>query len=290
MKMKANPENPAYSCVVNPEYKRLFNNKPGTIHPLGIRRQPHLEDMEVELDTISVVRSPECPPWLLQQPNILFNLSDLRKGDTCPLVFQSMLLELFCRFPRHRKVYTDGPKEDKRTDMSFVCDDHEFSCRINDEASICTAELLAIEAAIEYIWDTSDEEFMIITDSLSSLQALTSQKLNNPIVSNILHMCHYLSGHIALDKTKHFYYIPYTDFKYNISVYLDEWNINVTSKLFEVQPIIKRSFTPMQRRRDDIVLCRARIGDAYFTNGYLLRDILILIKLCVVVQALQLVN
>ena len=46
--------------------------------------------------------------------------------------------------------------------MSFVCDDHEFSCCINDEASICTAELLAIEAAIEDIWD-SDEEFMIIT-------------------------------------------------------------------------------------------------------------------------------
>ena len=118
---------------------------------------------------------------------------------------------------------------------------------------------------------------MIITDSLSSLQALKSQKLNNPIVSNILHMCHYLSGHkdivfcwvpshigiqgneradvlakAALDKTKQFYYIPYTDFKYNISVYLDdilqgEWNINVTSKLFEVQPIIRRSFTPMER-------------------------------------------
>ena len=220
---------------------------------------------------------------------------------TCPLVFQSMLLELFCRFPRHRKVYTDGSKEDKRTAMSFVCDDHEFSCRINDEASICTAELLAIEAAIEYIWDSNDEEFMIVTDSLSSLQALKSQKLNNPIVSNILHMCHYLSGHkdiifcwvpshigiqgneradvlakAALDKTKQFYYIPYTDFKYNISVYLDdilqgEWNINVTSKLFEVQPIIKRSFTPMERRRDDVVLCRARIGHAYFTNGYLLR-------------------
>ena len=172
--------------------------------------------------------------------------------------------------------------------MSFVCDDHEFSCRINDEASICTAELLAIEAAIEYIWDSSDEEFMIITDSLSSLQALKSQKLNNPIVSNILHMCHYLSGHkdiifcwvpshigiqgneradvlakAALDKTKQFYYIPYTDFKYNISVYLDdilqgEWNINVTSKLFEVQPIIKRSFTPMERRRDDVFLMQGQ--------------------------------
>ena len=28
---------------------------------------------------------------------------------------------------------------------------------------------------------------MVITDSLSSLQALKSQRLNNPIVSNILH-------------------------------------------------------------------------------------------------------
>ena len=42
MKMKANPENPVYLCVVNPEYKRLFNNKPETIPTLGIRLQPHL--------------------------------------------------------------------------------------------------------------------------------------------------------------------------------------------------------------------------------------------------------
>ena len=118
MKMKANPENPAYSCVV--EFKRLFSNKPGTIPTLGIRLQPRLDDMEVDLDAISDVRPPECPPWLLQLPNILFNLSDLRKGDTCPLVFQIMLLELLCRFLRHLKVYTDGSKEDKRTATSFV--------------------------------------------------------------------------------------------------------------------------------------------------------------------------
>ena len=82
-------------------------------------------------------------------------------------------------------------------------------------------------------------------------------------------------GGKSLNMTKQFYYIPYTGFKYNNSVYFDailqgEWNINVTSKLFEVQPIIKRSFTPMERRRHDVVLCRARIGHAYFTNGYLL--------------------
>ena len=34
---------------------------------------------------------------------------------------------------------------------------------------------------------------------------------------------------------------------------------------------VKRSLTPMERRRDDVVLCRARIGHAYFANVYLLR-------------------
>ena len=155
---------------------------------------------------------------------------------------------------------------------------------------------------------------MVITDSLSSLQALKSQKLNNPIVSNILHMCHYLSGHkdiifcwvpshigiqgneranflakAALDKPKQSYDIPYTDFKYNISVYLDEilqgkWNINVTSKLFEVQPTIKRSFTPIESKRDDVVLCRARIGHDYFTNVYLLKGELRLICAAILVS------
>ena len=87
MKMKSNPDNSTYSCVVNPQFKRMFSNKPGTIPTLGIRLQPHLEDMEVDLEAIRVVYLPECPPWLLEQPNILFNLSYLRKRDTCPLVF-----------------------------------------------------------------------------------------------------------------------------------------------------------------------------------------------------------
>ena len=72
-------------------------------------------------------------------------------------------------------MYTDGPKEDKRTAMSFVCDDHVFSCSTNNEASIYTEELLAIQAAIEYIWESSGEEFMIITDSLSPFQVLKCQ-------------------------------------------------------------------------------------------------------------------
>ena len=150
--------------------------------------------------------------------------------------------------------------------MTFVCDDNEFSCRINNESSICTAELFAIEAAIEYICESTGEEAMIIADSLSSLQALKSQTLKNPIGSNILHMCHYLSRHKDIDIGIHgnnwlmFWprqpcirqnsFIIYLILILSILVYLDdilqgEWNINSTAKFFDVQPTIKRSFTPM---------------------------------------------
>ena len=99
------------------------------------------------------------------------------------------------RLPLFIDNFLKGRKFKVRLDNTHSSLNPQEEGVINDEASICTAKLLAIEAAIEYIWDSSDEEFMIITDSLSSLQALKSQKLNNPIVSNILHMCHYLSGH-----------------------------------------------------------------------------------------------
>ena len=135
--------------------------------------------------------------------------------------------------------------------MAFVCDDHAFSCRMNDEASICTAELLDIEAAIEYIWESSDEEFMVITDSLSSLQALKRQKLKNPMFSawypailgyrakNGL-MCwprlpwirqnSFIIYHVLISSTASLVYLD--------DILQGEWNINVTSKLFKVQPII----------------------------------------------------
>ena len=62
MKLKANPDNPAYSCVVNPVLHRLLRIKSSAMPTLGFRLQSHLKDMEVELDATSVVRPPECSP------------------------------------------------------------------------------------------------------------------------------------------------------------------------------------------------------------------------------------
>ena len=117
---------------------------------------------------------PECPPWLLQQPNILFNIYGISGRETpAPLSSQSMFLEVFSRYTN---VYTDGSKEHSRTGISFVCDDHEFSCFIRNKAWTSSAELQAIEASVVY-------DHHKFASSLHMLQALKRQKLNNPIIS-----------------------------------------------------------------------------------------------------------
>ena len=86
-KSNANPENPAYSCVVNPEFKRLFRSKPRTISTSVIRLHPHLEDMEVDHDAISDVRPPECSPWFLDI--LIYFLTSQISGRETPVPLSS---------------------------------------------------------------------------------------------------------------------------------------------------------------------------------------------------------
>ena len=84
MNLKANTDNLAYSCTANPVLLPMF------------RSNPYLQRFyQITMSSGGRGRPLEYSPWLLQQPNIFFNLSDLRKRDTCPLVLQSILLELF---------------------------------------------------------------------------------------------------------------------------------------------------------------------------------------------------
>ena len=67
--------------------------------------------------------------------------------------------------------------------------------------------------------------------------------------------------------------VPYTDFKYLISQYIfttwqDDWNGAVMKKLHSVKPVLgdwQSSYTWC--RKDEVVLCRARIGHTHLTHS-----------------------
>ena len=71
--------------------------------------------------------------------------------------------------------------------------------------------------------------------------------------------------------------VPYNDFKHCINQYIlstwqDDWNGAVANKLHSVKPVLGDWQSSYRRcRKDEVVLCRARIGHTHLTHSYILR-------------------
>ena len=69
----------------------------------------------------------------------------------------------------------------------------------------------------------------------------------------------------------------YTDFKHLISQYIfstwqDDWNGAVVNKLHSVTPVLGDWQSSYRRcRKDEVVLCRARIRHTHLTHSYILK-------------------
>ena len=77
----------------------------------------------------------------------------------------------------------------------------------------------------------------------------------------------------ALDLPRAKVGVQYTDFKYLIGQYIfstwqDDWNGAVMNKLHSVKPVLGDWQSSYRRcRKDEVVLCRARIGHTHLTHS-----------------------
>ena len=63
-----------------------------------------------------------------------------------------------------------------------------FTCRLPDDSSIYTAELRAILLALRHVYYSKGKSFLILSDSLSSLQSILNLKYDHPILVRILEL------------------------------------------------------------------------------------------------------
>ena len=61
-----------------------------------------------------------------------------------------------------------------------------FTCRLPDDSSIYTAELRAILLALKHVCYSKGKSFLILSDSLSSLQSILNLKYDHPVLVQIL--------------------------------------------------------------------------------------------------------
>ena len=301
-KLSSNPSNPAHKIVFKPKYQTRFASKPNVIPSFGIRMKTAFQDSDIDLSLTKEVKPSPIPPWTVKHPNVLLDLSKNKKSTTSPIEFQSYANETISNFDSYKQTFTDGSKDGEKVAAACVTDGKSVQFRLPDNASIFSAEVKAIDLALDLITSSSHRKHIIFSDSLSVLQSLRSTTSDNPLINELL----LKYTNISNDKDILFCWIPshcgirgnekadraaktalslpvsemklpHTDFKPQIQKLLqnkwqESWNAETNNKLHTVKPVLGEWCPAYQpTRRDEVVLARLRIGHSYLTHSYLLK-------------------
>ena len=285
--LMSNESNPAYSCVFSPSYTELFDRKPRSIKPIGMRLKEHIDNVGFDPEDIEQFAYSRVPPWKYIMPNTCFDLSRYKKSETDPIVFRTHFIALVEHLDDHVHIYTDGSKDGDRTACAVVTPSFEFSKRLPDRSSIFSAELQALVSALRYCKINTSNKFAIFCDSKSVLQAL-STKWDHPYVVIILEQLLYLhkkgksvifcwlpshigirgnehadsSAKAALGKEIRVVKLPYKDVRQYIGKYVTglwqmDWDQEVNNKLHSIKPKLGDWTSAYRKvRRDEVLLCR----------------------------------
>jgi len=304
LKLGANPENPAYDATFKAKNEQFYNSKPNAIRSFALRIKEPLNEICPNMKHIAQYLTPSIPPWKLKLPTIDLSLSSYPKESTHPLVFQSLFDNLRDSYTGYKAIYTDGSKDNDRTAAAAVSEGLNVQVRLLDGASIYTAELRAIQRALDIASASDEQSFIIFSDSLSSLTALKGYNFDNPDILKIVTKCHFLiqngksivfawcPSHIgivgneradrlakkALNHRITEAKIPYTDLKPQVNAFIfdkwqSSWNEQTNNKLHSIRPNLKTLWPHGHRisRREEVVLARSRIGHTHITHSFLLK-------------------
>ena len=244
-------------------------------------------------------------PWLLHPPKIRYDITKLPKSNN--IVFRKHILELIAEFPNFILCVTDGSKINQRTAYAYSINNHIHSARIRNSATVYSAELNAILACLSHLSVMPPNNYLLLTDSLSSLKSLQDPFSTNPLIQRIqlfldsLHSIKscvifvWIPGHIglpqhdlvdqaakqatSLPKITDPILSPASDLKIFYRTLIQKlWSQNWENQLENKLRKIKNYPSPWStsyrsNRREEIILARLRIGHTRLTHSFLLLNL-----------------
>lgn len=300
-KLASDINNPAYNCVVYPDNKILFQNKPRLIKPLGLRIIPSLKEADINITSIKEFSKAPKEPWTLECPNIILDLIKYKKSETSSETFKSNFLEIKSHYKNFISFYTDGSKQEDSVACAAVCKNETLRLRLPDGSSIFSAEACAIHLALSSIQSSNYDKYIIFSDSLSVLISLRNINHSNPFIQQVLRKYYKVScsknvvfcwipSHVdikgnekadleakhALEENITKLKIPFSDLKQNIRRYIQfkcqsYWDTFTNNKLYQIKPGFFDTYNYPLNRKLQVVLSRCRIGHARLTHSFILK-------------------
>ena len=271
--------------------------------PLLERLNAFCHDIQFVFPPILAFRRSLVPPW---KPRA-FKLEKLTmepKALLTPAQAQADFQEYRSLHHDFTFFFTDGSKIAEGVGCAFVCGDRLEQYKLPAVCSIFTAEAAAILQVLQYIQHNRLQKCVICTDSFSVVCALNDTTSEHPIVNDIILLSHQLAdngctliilwvpGHcniagnvIADTQAKAAVHcdrlldidVGYTDHLSTLRHAINErfnqmWvNYRPTTSLKDVKDMVGHWDTcKRQNRREEIILCRLRLGHTRYTHSYIL--------------------
>ena len=301
LKLSSHPENPTYKSLFDPQYENLYNAKEKTIRPLGLRLRPKLKDINLQDYTI-IETIPEIPPWTLTPPKVNFEMTKAKKSETAEILYISKFNEIFENHPGYSRIYTDGSKTEDAVAAAAVKVNTLVSKSYNKDISIFSAEVRALELALKVINKCNENKHIIFSDSKSALEAIQNRWTANPLVRRVLELHNtlrqtkdiifcWVPSHVgikgneaadqaakaALDSPVSDTKVPAVDWLPKSTEYIKNqhkihWENIQNNKLKTIVPdLSKQQQIQCDKRKDEVVLTRLRIGHSRLTHSFLMK-------------------
>jgi ribonuclease HI len=284
---------------LNPYIIRLYNARRSCIQPFHLRIRDILNDFNFH-NTEILVAEPYGSPWEDPKFSFINPFKGFAKTCTADIIYQQLFRHHRERVNNYIPVFTDGSKSENFVGCAYVIGTHTFKYKLHTAFSVFSAELLAIFKAMEEIErQQNNANFIFYTDSLSSLEALSSpHHHSHPLISHILNLLDKLKSrgfsirfcwvpsHVGIQGNEEAdraaksasnymnFPLPHRDAKNYLKVVTQEkwqrtWDTLLHNKLRSIKDRIEY-WNSQQSRREDVVITRLRIGHARYTHRHLL--------------------
>lgn len=246
---------------------------------------------------------PAVAPWVSYTVHVDASITDLSK--TAPsIALLSAYHEMVAKYTEFSIIFTDGSKSTSGVGCSVVFNDDIIRFSLPQFFSVLSAELYAIKLAAQCAVDgkLNNNNFLICSDSLSALHSLRGihENRTHPFAKEIINLVanasvniHFawVPGHsgipgnteadqaakeAALSLPAPNLPVPVTDLRTAVrSAFARQWRHSwetqpFTNKLRNIKPTTDFWTSSIRgNRREEVVLCRLRIGHTSLTHSHL---------------------
>jgi len=137
--------------------------------------------------------------------NVDISLAKLPKGTTSHVIYKSHLKKILKKYPNSYRIYTDASKIQDNVGIAIVSSKHEYSYKLSSEYTSSDAEAVAILRALDYALSNNYNDFIILSDSLTTIMCIQNLNTTSDIISSIFCIMH---AHQLKGNIMHFIWIP----------------------------------------------------------------------------------